>query len=95
MPKSDRAIGEQSEALRKRWEDHVASCGAEGFSGRRSPAALDESAPALRPTIMAEKPGDEESSENKGRVPLPSIMAGKSGETEPSLEEKVRLRRSD
>jgi hypothetical protein len=71
VPKSDRAIGEQSEALRKRWEDHVASCGAEGFSGRRSLEALDDSAPAFRPTFMAEKPGDDESSENKGSVSPP------------------------
>jgi hypothetical protein len=55
----------------------------------RSPEAFDESAPALRPTIMAEKPGDDESPENKGRAPLPKIMAARSGEPEPSLEEKV------
>jgi hypothetical protein len=63
----------------------------EGFSGRRSPEALDESAPALSPSIRAEKLGDDESPENKGRAPLPAIMTGRSGETEPSLEEKVRL----
>jgi hypothetical protein len=96
VPKSDYALGEQSEAIRKRWEKHLVNCGVEGFSDRRSPEALDESAPALRSTIMAEKPGDQEttydeSSEYKGRDPLPTIMTRRSGETEPSLEEKVRL----
>jgi hypothetical protein len=89
--KSDRALREQAEANKIRWEKHLIDCEGEGFSGRRSPEAPDKSAPALSPPIMAEKPGDDESPENKGRVPLPAIMAGRSGETEPSLEEKVRL----
>ena len=63
----------------------------EGSAGEKKESAPpDESAPALRPTIMAEKPGDDESPENRGRAPLPKIMATRSGEPEPSLEEKVR-----
>ena len=40
--------------------------------------------------MMADKPGDDASPENRGRAPLPKIMAARSGEPEPSLEEKVR-----
>jgi hypothetical protein len=71
-------------------EGSAATRGEGSAEEKRESAPLDESAPAPCPTIMAEKPGDDESPENRGRAPLPKIMAARSGEPEPSLEEKVR-----
>jgi hypothetical protein len=71
-------------------EGSAAARGEGSAEEKRESTPLDESAPALHPAIMAEKPGDNESPENKGRAPLPKIMAARSGEPEPSLEEKVR-----
>jgi hypothetical protein len=75
---------------RAQMKGSAAARGEGSADDERESAPLDESAPALHPTIMAEKPGDDESPENRGRVPLPKIMAARSGEPEPSLEEKVR-----
>jgi hypothetical protein len=71
-------------------EGSAAARGEGSAEEKRESAPLDESTPALHPKIMAEKPGDDESPENRGRAPLPRIMAARSGEPEPSLEEKVR-----
>jgi len=71
-------------------EGSAAARGEGSADEKRESPPPDESSPALHTTIMAEKPGDNESPENKGRAPLPKIMAARSGEPEPSLEEKVR-----
>jgi hypothetical protein len=71
-------------------EGSAAARGEGSADDERESAPLDESTPALHPAIMAEKPGDDASPENRGRAPLPKIMAARSGEPEPSLEEKVR-----
>jgi hypothetical protein len=70
---------------RAQMEGSSAACGEGSSEEKRERAPLDESAPALRPTIMAEKPGDDESQENKGRVPLPAIKTGRSGEPVPAF----------
>ncbi len=88
--KSDRALREQAEANRIRWEKHLIDCEGEGFSGRRSTEAPDKSVPALSPAIMAEKPGDDESSENKGE--FPSLRLRPEGLAKQSL---LLRRRSD
>ena len=58
---------------RAQMEGSAAARGEGSAEEKRESAPLDENAPAPCTTIMAEKPGDDESPENKGRALLPRL----------------------
>jgi hypothetical protein len=72
-------------------EGSAATRGEDSSEKKRETASLDESAPALSPPIMAEKPGDIESPDYEGRVLSPTITAERSSDLVPSLEEKAKV----